>query len=373
MLNGGPRLALNISRVKTTVPSGCSQLRSPIDVWRFYGVLIALTMIGSSCSNDSAGRASPTDSALAVSRDTLGVTNRIASDATLTLRTTPRVADALRVVADSFAKREAVRVVLDTLGFSGNIDSYRRDGTDVFALDAPTMALLVVDSSEVSWSVQATIDRVVIAYLDSVRVATSIDSTNWRRILTERKSRVLRADPNAEKSGSDALLTMKLAEAFYKDTSLFAKLEAGSRAIKMSTRDSLLAALARREADFIWCYESFARSSGLSYLRLPAAIDLGSPALAQQYSMTRVSVAQSPTGSHVFVQGRPIGVRLSIPAKAVNGSLAERFVRYVVSADGRRVLAAVSIQVPGQLIILGRSAPISVSAMADSVLPLSGR
>ena len=325
-----------------------------------------------SCADDSVRVPGAGDSALATARDTVGVTNRIASDATLTIRTTPIAAEALRVVADSFAKREAVRVVLDTLGFSGNINSYRRDGADVFALDAAAMSLLVVDSSEVSWSVQATVDRIVIAYVDSVGSATSIDSANWRQILTARDSRVVRADPRVDKSGSDVLLAMRLAEIHYRDDGLAARLEAGS-AIASVTRDSLLALLEGREYDFIWCYESFALNAGLSYLLLPSAIDLGTPANAQQYSAARVSVYESPTGSHVFAQGRPIGFRLSIPAKAVNGPLAERFVRYVVSPDGRRVLGGVHLEVPERLIIFGRSAPISVSAMADSVLPLPSR
>ncbi len=326
-----------------------------------------------SCSDNTVPQPTTGDSVLAAARDTVGLINRIASDATLTIRTTPRAADALRVVADSFAKREAVRVVLDTLGFSGDINSYRRDGTDVFALDAATMSLLVVDSSDVSWSVQATVDRVVIAYLDSVGSATSIDSTNWRKILSKRESRVVRADPMREKSGSDVLLAMSLAERYYRDDGLAAKLEAASTVMPTGTRDSLVASLARRDADFIWCYESFALNSGLSYLRLPSAVDLGNPAYAVQYAAAKVSVYGSPTGSHVFVQGRPIGLRMSIPAKAVNGPLAERFVRYMVSPDGKRVLAGVHQEVPERLIILGRSAPISVSAMADSVLPLPSR
>jgi molybdate/tungstate transport system substrate-binding protein len=70
----------------------------------------------------------------------------------------------------------------------------------------------------------------------------------------DRRADVGRSDPNVDPSGYRTVLTMRLAEQYYPEPGLTGEL------------------------NYIWTYQNLAENDGLRFVRLPDAIDLGSPA-----------------------------------------------------------------------------------------------
>jgi molybdate/tungstate transport system substrate-binding protein len=110
------------------------------------------------------------------------------------------------------------------------------------------------------------------------------------------------------------------------------------------------------EFDYIWSYESMARNLGLKFVRLPDAIDLSSPSDSALYAAASVRVRGKGADSAEF-RGRPIVYALSIPLAAPHRDVAEAFVRYLLSPDGRRVLRAESLDVLDAPMVVGAGAP----------------
>ena len=92
------------------------------------------------------------------------------------------------------------------------------------------------------------------------------------------------------------------------------------------------------ELDYIWSYQSMAQAAGLRYVQLAPEIDLGDPARAADYRTATVRVAGRTPGDTLVFHGEPIVYALSIPSAAPHRELAEQFVAWLLSADGRRVL-----------------------------------
>jgi molybdate/tungstate transport system substrate-binding protein len=153
---------------------------------------------------------------------------------------------------------------------------------------------------------------------------------------------------------------LQLAERHYAQPGLASRLLQAMPARNVRPKEAdLVGLLQAGEFDYIWSYESMARNLGLSFVRLPDAIDLSSPADSAQYATASVKVRGRGTDSVEF-RGRPIVYALSVPAKAPHRAIAEQFVRYLLSADGRRVLRSQgldALEVPG---VVGTGAPIGL-------------
>jgi hypothetical protein len=80
--------------------------------WVLMPAVFALAACRDSANN--VARSDSVSGVTAMSSDTFGTQGRLANDATLGIETTPPLHEVLRAAADSFASREAIRVVLTT-------------------------------------------------------------------------------------------------------------------------------------------------------------------------------------------------------------------------------------------------------------------
>ena len=126
-----------------------------------------------------------------------------------------------------------------------------------------------------------------------------------------------------------------------------------------------VALLQAGELDYIWTYENLARLMGLPYLRLPDAVDLGSVADSATYATASTRVLGKRLGDTLVVQGRPIVFGVSIPRAAPNAALAERFVAYLLSAEGRRILRRSHFDALESPVLVGEGSPPSLRAAAE--------
>ncbi len=191
--------------------------------------------------------------------------------------------------------------------------------------------------------------RLVLAYTSRSRFAAEVNAQNWAEVTTRPGVQVGRSDPSLDPAGYRALMAMQLAERHYARPGLARRLEEAAPAANMRPKSAdLVALLQTGNLDYAWEYESVAHRLGLRYVTLPAAVDLGDPALSATYAVARVEIpgrgpANSSAGksrqrSPLVMYGAPIVFGAAVPKDAPNGAVGDRFITYLMSPEGRAIL-----------------------------------
>lgn len=271
----------------------------------------------------------------------------------------------MHAVLDSFAARTGEKYELEpgaSLEIARRMTELHRT-PDVVLLADPEVFPQLLMPQYVNWYALFARNRIVLAYTAGSRGAGKITADNWRSVITEKGVEVGRANPNTDPSGYRTLLTMQLAERHYRERGLYARLlaDAPERNVRPREADQV-ALLQTHELDYIWTYQNLAENDGLEYVKLPDDIDLGNPADSTVYSTAVTRVLGKRPGDTLTMRGAPILFALSIPEQAAHRALAEKFVAYLLSADGRRVLRAQHLDALERAIAVGAGAPAFVKA-----------
>jgi molybdate/tungstate transport system substrate-binding protein len=174
-----------------------------------------------------------------------------------------------------------------------------------------------------------------------------------------------RADPNLDPAGYRTLLVFQLAERYYRQPGLAERLLAAAPRRHVRPKSAELVALLQAgELDFAWMYESSARGARLPFDTLPSAIDLGNAADSATYRTASTRVMGARPGETLTFHGAPIHYALSIPDSARHADLAVRFIRYLFSPEGQRVLRREYLDVLGAPEFAGAGVP---RALVDSL------
>lgn len=265
------------------------------------------------------------------------------SSTTITILTAGALARPLRAAADSFAGSR-LHVALESAGSletARKITDLGRRPTVVALADTALFGALLAPYVGPVTAIAHT--RVVLAYTARSRFAGEIDSTNWYRVLQRPGVEVGRSDPTLDPAGYRALLVAELAERHYGVPALADSLLAHEPARNVRPKSAdLVALLQTGNLDYAWEYESVARSVGLRYVRLPAAIDLGDPALSSQYAAVAVRVPGA-RGRQLVIRGAPVVFGIA-PLRGAPGALGARFIAFLSSPAGRRILAGFSLE-----------------------------
>jgi molybdate/tungstate transport system substrate-binding protein len=213
---------------------------------------------------------------------------------------------------------------------------------------------------QATWYAQFARNRMVLAYTSTSRGADRVNDATWWRILLTPGVETGRSDPQLDPNGYRTLMVLQLAERHYGEAGLAKRLLEAMPPRNVRPKEAdLVGLLQAGELDYIWSYESMARSIGLSFVRLPDRIDLSSPADSAFYAESVVRVRGKGSDSVTF-RGRPIVYALSIPTAAPHPEVAEAFVKFLLSADGRRVLHAEGLDVLDAPVFVGSRAPAGV-------------
>ena len=210
---------------------------------------------------------------------------------------------------------------------------------DILAVADEALLPDFVVPSHAQWYVRFGTNALVLAYGPRARFADEITTANWWQVLQRRGVQVGRSDLRIDPSGYRADMVMQLAEAFYGEPGLTARLRATipERNIRRAEAD-LSAHLESGELDYGWTYENLAIAHGLRYVRLPPEIDLSAPEFAARYAAAVVSVPQLAGRPPLILRGTPIVFALTVPTGAAQSALAVEFVQYLLSAEGGRVV-----------------------------------
>ena len=272
----------------------------------------------------------------------------------------------MRAALDSFSRRGGATVAQEEHGAS--LELARRLTElhripDVIALADQEVFPQMLMPGMVRWYATFARNRMVIAFTGRSRHATEVTAANWWAVLLRDDVLVGRTDPELAPAGYRALIVYRLAEAYYHEPGLATRLEARTPPRLMRGNAAELAALlAAGELDYIVEYESLARAQHFRYITLPESIDLGEASRADTYASASVRVARGH--DTVELHGVPIRYGVAIPRASPHPATAERFVRFLLGANGRAILRAHNVDVLDRAVFVGDSVPPSLRRSA---------
>ncbi|MEP6835134.1 MAG: extracellular solute-binding protein [Gemmatimonas sp.] len=266
------------------------------------------------------------------------------------------IARPLRVLADSFTARTGVKVLQEnqsSLELARKLTEFS-DIPDVLVLaDYQVFPKLLAPKFVDGWWLFAR-NRLVLGYTEKSHHQELLANDGWRNAVTMKGVEVGRSDPNTDPSGYRTLMAFQLAELHYKEPGLAKRLltSASERNVRPREADQV-GMLQAGELDYIWTYENLARGSGLKIVTLPSEIDLGAAADSTLYARVSVRVAGKQRGDSVTFHGEPILYGIAVPIAAPDSGAAHKFLSFVLSADGQRILRAAQLDALDQPIPIG--------------------
>jgi molybdate/tungstate transport system substrate-binding protein len=267
----------------------------------------------------------------------------------------------MRAALDTFARRTGAVVSEEhgaSLELARRITELHRIPDAIALADQEVFPELLMPGAT-SWYAAFARNRMVIAYTDRSRHAAEMTAATWRSVVLRKDVLLGRTDPALAPAGYRALLVYKLAERFYREPGIAARLETKtpSRLLRGNAAE-LAALLSAGELDYIIDYESLARAQKFRFIQLPPEIDLGDPAHAATYREASVRVW---TGQDTVTRtGAPILYGVSVPRAAPHPGAGLRFVEFLLGQDGTAILRRSYVDALDRPQIVGDSAPAAL-------------
>lgn len=315
-------------------------------------VAVCLVVIGSGCNGDRANTTSPGGPLIVFNAGSL--------------------ARPLRAALDTFAARENVRFEQEQAGSLETARKVTELGRipDVIALADYAIFPQLLVPVHATWYAMFARNRMGLAHSDESRHADSINATNWWRIVLRPGVETGHSDPHLDPAGYRALLVMQLAERYYREPGLAARLRGAVPPRNVRPKEiDLVALLETGELDYAFQYESVARGAGLKFVAFPDPVSLGDVRDSAFHAQAVVRVVGHRPGDSLTIRGEPIVYALSIPRRAEHARLAQAFVQFLLSEDGRRILRANHLDALDSAAVSGDSIPAWISEQRPPVSP----
>ena len=277
---------------------------------------------------------------------TLAATPLAAQENTLIVFNAGSLARPLRAALDTFALREHVTVQQEN---AGSLETARKltelhKIPDLIGLADHEVFEQLLMPDYVSKYYEFARNRMVIAYTKRSKFAAEMSAATWTSILQRPGVETGRADPSLDPNGYRTLLVIQLAESFYAQPGLASQMLGAMPVRNMRPNEAALVGLLQAgELDYIWSYESIAQAAALEYVTLPVEIGLGDPAMSAAYAKASVRVAGRTPRDSITFRGEPILYGIAVPIAAAHKDLAERFLMWLFSPEGVRVLRAAKL------------------------------
>lgn len=216
---------------------------------------------------------------------------------------------------------------------------------DVFVAITPGPIRIVQEAGLMGDAVPVASTAMVIAYSPKSRFAKEFAAAAkgampWYRVLEQPGLRFGRTDPRTDPQGRNIVLTMQLAEAYYDQPDLAAKILGSlDNPRQIFTEPSLLTRLEAGQIDASSGYLSAVVSHHLPYIRLPAEINLGDPAMAAKWYARAGFTLPDAGGERRKVTAEPLVFYAGVLKNAAHPQLAARFIEFLRSPAGQKLLA----------------------------------
>lgn len=214
---------------------------------------------------------------------------------------------------------------------------------DVAAVADARLVERMLNPHTATWVVKFGTTEMVIGHTDAGKYASEITPDNWYEILLRKDVHYSHADPTQDPCGYFAMLCWKLAEKHYATKTghrrLYEELKAGCdpRHVKEDAL-TLLSLLETSAAyDYAFLYRCHVVDHHLPFVSLPPAINLGDPGLESQYAKAQTEVP-SYRGGVETISGSCVSFGITITEGCRNRTIAQEFVRFVLSEKARAIL-----------------------------------
>jgi len=215
---------------------------------------------------------------------------------------------------------------------------------DVLAVADHRLIEKILSPKHATWVAKFATTEIVLAGHRSSKYRAEINPQNWFDILLRPDVSYGIADPSQDPCGYYTRLLWKLAERHYftsrgKNRPLARQLVQNCPKAHIA-RDALSLIsehLNLARVDYAFVYRVHAIDQKLPFTPLPREINLGNPALADQYAKVQALVPNYRGGTETMT-GTLIAFGITIPTDAPNPEDARKFVRFVLSSQGQEIL-----------------------------------
>ncbi len=225
---------------------------------------------------------------------------------------------------------------------------------DVFLSMGYAPVKLLQDAGLVSWAVPFARDQLVIAYnpkgaFASRLAAAATGRTPWYTVLEARGFRLGRTNPDTDPQGQAFLFMLGLAGKYYGQAHLESRVLANAQVFQET---AVLSRLQAGQLDGASAFRSEAIQRHLSYIPLPAAINMGDPARAASYATQTYKLT---TGG--VVSGKPMVLYATVLKNAPNQAGGLAFVRFILGHRGQATYRSAGYGSPAGLAEVGTLPP----------------
>ncbi len=191
-----------------------------------------------------------------------------------------------------------------------------------------------------SWCIKFVSNQMAIVYNEQSKYAKEINSENWYKILMRKDVICGISNPNDDPCGYRSVLTMKLAQIYYKYPDLESKIRDKKNGLIMRPKETdLLSLLESNNIDYIFLYRSVAEQHHLKYITLPDQINLSDPKYSSFYKKADIKISGNKPGTFITKKGAPMLYGVTIPNNAPNPQLALKFVEFLLNKnEGQKIM-----------------------------------
>ncbi|MGH7188174.1 MAG: extracellular solute-binding protein [Acetobacteraceae bacterium] len=208
---------------------------------------------------------------------------------------------------------------------------------DVFVAITPGPAMVLLKAGLIAQAVPVASTAMVIAYSPKSRFArTFAGGEAWWRVLESPGLRFGRTDPSTDPQGRNIIFTMLLAERYYHQPDLAARiLGPVVNHAQIFAEASILSRLEAGQLDASSAYQSAAISHRLPFVRLPDEINLSDPAMEQDWYGTVHFSIPEPNGKSRRAHTEPLVFYAAVLKDAPHPMLARKLVAFLSSPAGQ--------------------------------------
>ena len=215
---------------------------------------------------------------------------------------------------------------------------------DVFIGVTPGPARILLHHHMIARAMPVASTQMVIAFSPHSRYKTGFQAakagkTPWYKVLEKPGVRFGRTDPATDPQGRNIIFTFQLAQRYYHQSDLVKRILGSVHNPKqIFTESSLLTRLESGQIDASSGYLSAVKSRGLPYVSLPAQINLSNPRYMHSWYRHAGFELTGQNGQARRVHPEPLVFYAAVMNNAPRPKLARRFVKFLKSAQGQRIL-----------------------------------
>lgn len=182
-------------------------------------------------------------------------------------------------------------------------------------------------------------NEMALVYSPESKHKYKINKNNWYKILLREEVQYGHSDPQKDPCGYRTQLVWQLAEKYYNQQGLYAKLKKGISKKNIRPKETdLLALLETGALDYIFLYRSVAVQHALPFIKLPDKINLKNAQYDDYYKSASIQLTGKKPGDKVTVKGQSMVYGVTMVKDPQNRAGALKFLKFMLSDKGLAII-----------------------------------